>query len=104
MNVFPGFSRVQDPRGIIIVVTDSDAATSDAVKESDVPDSILPAEFLAKKVKHDPGVYSPRYIITMNSTKSVAFQGSNPHNLRIAEGGADLWHNYQNGYQWAYAL
>ena len=41
-----------------VVVTDSDTATSNAVKESDVPDSILPAEFLAEKVNHDPGVYS----------------------------------------------
>jgi hypothetical protein len=86
-----------------VVVTDSETAISNAVKESDIPDSVLPAEFLTEKVNHGPGVHSPQYVITTNSTKCIAFQGSNPHNLRVAKGGADLWHNYQNGYQWAYA-
>jgi hypothetical protein len=87
-----------------VVVTDSDTTTSNAVKESDIPDSILPAEFLAEKVNHGPGVHSPQYVVTTNSTKPIVFQVSNPHNLRVAKGGTDLWHNYQNGYQWAYAM
>jgi hypothetical protein len=83
------------------VVANPDTVTSK--QESDIPDSVIPAQL--KVNTNDLGHLSCNYIITTNSYRETqGAKASDPHNLRVMDGGKDLWCKFKDEYHWIYAL
>jgi hypothetical protein len=54
---------------------------------------------------NDLGHLSCNYIVMTNSYQETqGGKASNPHNLRVINGGQDLWCEFKDGYCWLYAL
>ena len=84
------------------VLTNPDT-TLTSIQDSDVPDSVVPARL--KVNTYDLGHPSCNYIVTTNSYRETqGGKASNPHNLRVMNGGQDLWREFKDGYHWIYAL
>ena len=95
---------------VIFMTSDTltDGLVEDPVKDSDVPDSIVPGSFMRDKVNtNDSSNLPSTFVITTNSYESAtqAVKASNPHNLRVMKGGKDLWREFKDHeYRWIYAL
>ena len=84
------------------IVTKPDT-TLTSEQESDIPDSAVPQRL--KVNANNLGHLSCKYIITTNSYRGTQdAKASNPHNLRVMNGGKDLWREFKDGYHWLYAL
>ena len=99
--------------GAVIVADSGTLAPKDSVvantdtltlkQESNIPDGVVPARL--KVNADDSGHPSCNYIITTNSYwETQGAKASNPHNLRVMDGGKDLWREFKDEYHWIYAL
>jgi hypothetical protein len=81
-----------------VIFMASDTLTEVPIEDSDVPDSIIPENFREKVNTNDSGPPCPNFVITTNSYEPTTqeVKTSNPHNLRIMEGGKDLWHKFKD--------
>jgi hypothetical protein len=89
------------------VIISSTSVQDSGVAESDVPDAVLPENFMKVNKNDSSNLYS-NFVVTTNSyePKTQGAKASNPHNLRVMEGGEDLWCEFRgpDQYRWVYAL
>lgn len=83
------------------IIADPDTLTSK--QDSDIPDSVAPSRMKVKV--DDSGHPLCQFIVIRNSyPETQGAQSSNPHNLRVVDGGTDLLCEFKGSYHWIYVM